>query len=552
VIVDGALLFEWLVESIRVAHFLDAVAAVGVIFQRKPVRSFFGLLVTIVFALDVGMRIAVSGWGDFKHLKLNLMDVTVTILIAVDIICVVLVLVFGEYSGYSESSESRQMLLYLFVGIFQVLRGLRLTRQVVQCPCIRGLRYAVSENKRRFVDFSEGLDLDLTYVTSRVIAMGLPTENFFLSLCRNPLMEVARFFDTKHTAKYIVINCCPELLYRFDAFQTGRVIGFDIQDHAPPTMTQFVRFIRICQPHMAQNPRNVFAVHCKAGKGRTGSLVVAWLLYSRVCGELQDAIHMYALARTDIAVRGRLQSVETPSQVRYLRQFEELLETQGAYVDRPLQPPAPSPSRLHTLCFRKVWVSKAPSSLRVAVHTIDANGGPATVAFWSEDFGPDIEDLMMGCVVDGDVRITVFDAKKLDAARAKARGGCAFSGDSVPGCEGGKHFIAGKEPGCLFFFLFHTAFMGDTGEFSVQIGSDEGHPGMDKAHKRVGKAGKLGTYHADGYLALRYGKESMIGGEWETVEDEDDSPMTRRSHGPDDSISFANSFMNRSGASSDS
>ena len=44
---------------------------------------------------------------------------------------------------------------------------------------------------------------------SKVIAMGLPTENFFLSLCRNPLREVARFFDTKHTAKYVgLLDLC--------------------------------------------------------------------------------------------------------------------------------------------------------------------------------------------------------------------------------------------------------------------------------------------------------------------------------------------------------
>ena len=65
---------------------------------------------------------------------------------------------------------------------------------------------------------------------------------------------------------YLIINCCPELPYPTDSFVHGTVHSFDIQDHTPPTMAQFVEFINLAAA--AWQRGRTLAVHCRGGKGR--------------------------------------------------------------------------------------------------------------------------------------------------------------------------------------------------------------------------------------------------------------------------------------------
>lgn len=75
------------------------------------------------------------------------------------------------------------------------------------------IRGAVSKAKRRYQQF--GFDLDLSYITPRVIAMGFPSEKFEAAY-RNPLTDVLQFFDTFHKGHYKVYNFCIEKQYKAD------------------------------------------------------------------------------------------------------------------------------------------------------------------------------------------------------------------------------------------------------------------------------------------------------------------------------------------------
>ena len=62
----------------------------------------------------------------------------------------------------------------------------------------------VSGRKQRLRE--DGFDLDMTYITPRIVAMSYPASTAIQSLYRNSAATVAECLEKKHGAKYWVIN----------------------------------------------------------------------------------------------------------------------------------------------------------------------------------------------------------------------------------------------------------------------------------------------------------------------------------------------------------
>ena len=117
------------------------------------------------------------------------------------------------------------------------------------------IKHLVSKNKRRYVYdgyakisileikfiyfYFLRYDLDLTYVTDRIIAMGFPSASSSLeSMFRNSVDEVQMFLEEKHKNCYKVYNLCSERYYDAKKFQ-GRVSVYPFDDHNPPEFGEF-------------------------------------------------------------------------------------------------------------------------------------------------------------------------------------------------------------------------------------------------------------------------------------------------------------------------
>ena len=60
----------------------------------------------------------------------------------------------------------------------------------------------------------------------------------------------------------------------------------------------------------------VVAVHCKGGKGRTGTMICVWLIESGVFSSAALSLDYFGNRRPDTNVSKKFQGVETPSQSR--------------------------------------------------------------------------------------------------------------------------------------------------------------------------------------------------------------------------------------------
>ena len=182
---------------------------------------------------------------------------------------------------------------------------------------LKRLRALVSKKKRRFI--AEGFDLDLTYVTRRIIAMGYPSVGGE-GLYRNPLAQVQRFFETRHAGRYRIYNLCAEREYDPGDF-CGRVVRFPFEDHNPCLLEVVPRFCADVHAWLAAHPANVVGIHCKAGKGRTGMLIAAYLLHSGFRRTAHSALAYFGAVRTKDG-----KGVTIPSQMRMVYYYEKMLK----------------------------------------------------------------------------------------------------------------------------------------------------------------------------------------------------------------------------------
>eukprot|EP01116_Phalansterium_solitarium_P018297 TRINITY_DN4807_c0_g2_i1.p1 TRINITY_DN4807_c0_g2~~TRINITY_DN4807_c0_g2_i1.p1 ORF type:complete len:535 (-),score=126.41 TRINITY_DN4807_c0_g2_i1:503-2107(-) len=190
------------------------------------------------------------------------------------------------------------------------------------------LRKAVSKKKRRYQ--KNGYDLDLSYITDRIIAMGFPSEKME-GVYRNPMKEVYRFLEQFHQDHYRVYNLCSERSYDAEKFH-NRVGIYPFDDHNAPPFDLLYKFCVDVDNWLKADDKNVAVIHCKAGKGRTGVMICAYLMFSKLWPKPQEALNFYAAMRTF-----NQKGVTIPSQLRYVHYFGSLLAQAKTNVEpRPL------------------------------------------------------------------------------------------------------------------------------------------------------------------------------------------------------------------------
>nr|XP_028693022.1 phosphatidylinositol 3,4,5-trisphosphate 3-phosphatase TPTE2-like isoform X3 [Macaca mulatta] len=270
------------------------------------------LAIALFFLMDVLLRVFVEGRQHYFSDLLNILDTAITVII----LLVDVIYIFFDIKFLKDVPRwTRLFRLLRLIILIRVFHLAHLKRQLGKL-----IRRLVSGNKRRYK--RDGFDLDLTYITERIIAMSFPSSGG-QSFYRNPIKEVVQFLDKKHPNHYRVYNLCSERAYDPKHFH-NRVSRIMIDDHNVPTLWEMVAFSKEVEEWLAQDPENIIVIHCKGGKGRTGTMVCACLIATEIFLTAEESLYYFGERRTDKTNGTKYQGVETPSQNRYVGYFAQV------------------------------------------------------------------------------------------------------------------------------------------------------------------------------------------------------------------------------------
>ncbi|XP_078092790.1 tensin-3 isoform X3 [Mustelus asterias] len=165
----------------------------------------------------------------------------------------------------------------------------------------------------------EGYELDLTYITERIIAVSFPAgcseETYF-----HNLQDVTRMLKSKHGDNYLVFNLSER---RYDlAKLNSKVMDVGWPDlHAPP-LDKMCTICKSMETWLNSDPLHVVVIHCRGGKGRIGVVISSYMHFTNISASADQALDRFAMKKF---YDDKVSALMQPSQKRYVHFLNGLL-----------------------------------------------------------------------------------------------------------------------------------------------------------------------------------------------------------------------------------
>lgn len=189
--------------------------------------------------------------------------------------------------------------------------------------------------KNTTYDNAKGVELDISLITPRIIVSGAPTTSHVNSLIYNDLGLILDELKEKHGNNWRLFNLQGEGCDYTDADFNYQVYHFPFPDHEPPPVKLMLQCIRTIREYLNRSEKNVVMIHCKNGKGRSGTIACAYLM-SYEGYSLEAANGLFTTKRMK---HFSGDGVSIVSQLRYLEYVKHMVNKpsiQADFWDGPL------------------------------------------------------------------------------------------------------------------------------------------------------------------------------------------------------------------------
>ncbi|CAN2389594.1 C2 domain of PTEN tumour-suppressor protein, partial [Pristimantis euphronides] len=165
----------------------------------------------------------------------------------------------------------------------------------------------------------EGYELDLTFITERIISVSFPSgcsDEKYL----HDLHDVTQMLKSKHGDNYLVLNlsekCCELSKLNTKVMDVGWP---DL--HAPP-LDKMCTICKAMESWLNSDPLHVVVIHGRGGKGRIGVVISSYMHFTNVSASADQALDRFAMKKF---FDDKVSVLMQPSQIRYVSFLNGLL-----------------------------------------------------------------------------------------------------------------------------------------------------------------------------------------------------------------------------------
>lgn len=170
-------------------------------------------------------------------------------------------------------------------------------------------------------------DIDLSYITSRLIVMSCPTEGIESAAFGNNIDLIKEVIESKHGRNYRIYNLANKN-YRKEKFAQVIDLGSQLSANRAPPVSLMYKLAANVNKFLSENSKNVCIINCNDGKVISAIAVVILLMYFGVVKCAETALSLFHNKRG-------CNVMLSPCQYRYLIDSQKLFATARSEIPRP-------------------------------------------------------------------------------------------------------------------------------------------------------------------------------------------------------------------------
>lgn len=223
--------------------------------------------------------------------------------------------------------------------------------------------------KKTLYDHSMSKHFDLSFITPQLVVSAGPVDSWW-KVHKMRASDLHRWlqnlvqkdlindwwiwnFKQQHEGEYSTLSL------------GGKVTLHPVPDHNPPPLRIIVRSVAEISTFLCESKKNLAVIHCNAGKGRSGTMVCAYLMYKDFkegkIVDLQEVLDTFTSRRMKLFSGP---GISIKSQLRYLHYCETVLNHTPEYVARfsmeCYRPRSQLVYHLHSLTVHGAWKKQLP------------------------------------------------------------------------------------------------------------------------------------------------------------------------------------------------